>query len=161
MLPHTGWQSVDIRIIPVRMQALGIGILAGACVTKLPQILNVYTSKSGEGLPLMSSELENYVYMIHVSYGIITGLPFTAFGEAAVTWLQNLALLALLYQFKRASPFRPMITVLVIAAVVSPVYMGLISPQLIHKLYDANSTIYMASRLPQLIAAFQQVCLML
>lgn len=143
------------------MQALGLGILVGACITKLPQIIGVYKSKSGEGLPLLSSELENYVYLIHVSYGVIMGLQITSFGEAAVTWLQNIVLLMMLYRFKQASPLRPMLTVAVVAMVMGPVSQNMIDQSMIAKLYDLNSTVYMASKLPQIIAAFQQVCIVL
>eukprot|EP00892_Ulva_mutabilis_P010252 jgi/Ulvmu1/759/UM010_0133.1 len=137
-------------------KALGLGILAGACITKLPQIIGVYKSKSGEGLPLLSSELENYVYLIHISYGMIMGLPVTAFGEAAVTWAQNIVLLMLLYRFKNASMLRPMMALLVVAMVAGPVSQSMIDQATIAKLYDLNSTVYMASKLPQIIAAFQQ-----
>jgi len=132
----------------------------GACITKLPQIIGVYKSKSGEGLPLLSSELENYVYLIHVSYGIIMGLPITSYGEAAVTWIQNFVLLMMLYRFKQASSVRPMLAILVVAIVGVPVFQNMIDQPLIAKLYDLNSTVYMASKLPQIIAAFQQVCML-
>jgi uncharacterized protein with PQ loop repeat len=136
---------------------LGIVIVIGACVVKLPQIINVWKSKSGEGMPIVSSELENYVYLIHVSYGIINQLPAMAYGEAALSWIQNLVLLSLLYRFQKRSSLRASSVLLVIAAVVTPVYMGLISNALIAKLYDMNSTIYLASKLPVIISSFQQV----
>lgn len=139
------------------LQALGLGILLGACITKLPQIISVYKAKSGEGLPLLSSELENYVYLIHVSYGIILGLPVTAFGEAAVTWVQNFVLLMMLYRFKNASAVRPIVAILVVAMVCVPVSQNMIDKPMISKLYDLNSTVYMASKMPQILSAFRQV----
>lgn len=105
----------------------------------------------------MSSELENYVYLIHVSYGIVMGLPITAFGEAAVAWIQNFVLLMLLYRFKNTSILRPMVAITVVAMVAAPVYNSMIDQPTIAKLYDLNSTVYMASKLPQIISAFRQV----
>lgn len=140
------------------LQVLGILIVLGACIVKLPQIINVWRSKSGEGLPIVSSELENYVYLVHVCYGFINGLPATSYGEAAASWIQNLILLFLLYRFQKCSPLRAASAILVVAAVVTPVYMGLISRPMIAKLYDMNSTIYLASKLPLIVSAFQQVC---
>jgi mannose-P-dolichol utilization defect 1 len=139
------------------VQMLGIAILAGACIVKLPQIIAVWKSKSGEGLPLVSGELENYVYAIHMAYGVVNGLPITAYGEAAASWVQNFLLLLLLYKFKGASPLRPVVALLVVAAVLAPVVQGHVTPQVIAAMYDANSTIYLLSKLPQIIQAFQEV----
>lgn len=50
---------------------LGIGILAGACITKLPQILSVWNARSAAGLSVFAVELENWCYLIHTSYGYI------------------------------------------------------------------------------------------
>lgn len=136
---------------------MGIAILAGACIVKLPQIFNVWRAKSGEGLPMVSSEIENYVYCIHISYGFVNGLPITAYGEAAASWVQNFLLLLLLYKFKKSTPLRPLLAILVVAAVLTLVYMGFVSKSLMAKLYDANSTIYLVSKLPQVIAAFKEV----
>lgn len=133
-------------------------IVLGACIVKIPQIMNVWRSKSGEGLPIVSSELENYVYLIHVSYGIINGLPVMAYGEAAASWVQNLILLFLLYRYQKHTSVRAGSAILVVLAVLTPVYMGLISRPMIATLYDMNSTIYLASKLPLIVTAFHQVC---
>lgn len=132
--------------------------MAGACIVKLPQIVNVWKSKSGEGLPVVSSELENYVYLIHVCYGVINGLPAMAYGEAAASWIQNFVLLFMLYRFQKHSPLRAATALLVVAGVATPAYMGLISKPMIAKLYDMNATIFLASKLPMIVSAFQKVC---
>ena len=80
---------------------LGVGVLAGACVTKLPQVLAVLRARSVAGLSTLSLELELYVGLIHVCYGIFFKLPITAYGEAGVIWLQNLGLLLLVYSFTK------------------------------------------------------------
>lgn len=139
------------------LQVLGILIVLGSCIVKLPQIYNVWKSKSGEGLPVVSSELENYVYLIHVCYGVVNGLPPTAYGEAVASWIQNLILLFMLYRFQKYSMLRASSAILVVAAVVSPVYMGLISRPIMANLYDMNSSIYLVSKLPMILSAFREV----
>jgi membrane-bound metal-dependent hydrolase YbcI (DUF457 family) len=84
-------------------------------------------------------------------------LPITAYGEAAVSWLQNGILLVLLYYFKKASLIRPMLAITVVVLVATPVLLDLITPAMMAKLYDANSTIFLAARLPQIITAFREV----
>lgn len=85
------------------LQALGYAIIAGAAIVKVPQILTVLRSKSAEGLTFMSFELENIAFSIHMAYGFLMGLPFSAFGEAVLILAQNTFLLALIYYYAKAS----------------------------------------------------------
>jgi len=64
-------------------QMLGIAILAGACITKLPQIAAVVNARSADGLSLVSIELENFVYLVHASYGYL--LVRNSWGSCDVT----------------------------------------------------------------------------
>jgi PQ loop repeat len=139
------------------LQALGVGILLGACVTKVPQVLAVVRSHSVEGLSTLSLELELYCGLIHVCYGMFHKLAITAYGEAGVIWLQNIVLLVILYYIRRVSPARPALVVTVVALVVTPVALDQVSTQTMARLYDMNSTIYMLSKLPQISMAFRQV----
>jgi uncharacterized protein with PQ loop repeat len=139
------------------MQMLGVGILTGACVTKLPQVLNVVQSRSVEGLSVLSIELELYVGLIHVCYGVFNKLAITAYGEAALMWIQNLVLLAIVYLLRRVSPARPALVLTVITLVVIPVALDQVDKEMMEHLYDMNSTIYLCSKLPQILMAFRQV----
>ena len=87
-------------------QALGYGIVAGASLLKVPQILSVLNSGSAAGLNLASFELENIGYSIHTAYGFVLGLPFSAFGEAVIILLQNTILLSIIYYYARAPLWR-------------------------------------------------------
>ena len=50
----------------------------------MPQLLNVVRAKSAEGLSPLSLELEAVSLAIATTYGFITQLPITAFGEVVV-----------------------------------------------------------------------------
>ena len=134
-----------------------MGILAGSCVTKVPQVAAVIRSRSVEGLSTLSVELELYCGLIHVCYGIFHNLAITAYGEAAVMWVQNLVLVSILYWLRGVSPARPALVVTVIALVVTPVALDQVNAATMATLYDMNSTLYMISKLPQIMMAFGQV----
>lgn len=85
---------------------MGYGIVAGASLLKLPQILGVLSSGSAAGLNLASFELENIGYSIHTAYGFLLGLPFSAYGEAVIILLQNTLLLSIIYYYARAPLWR-------------------------------------------------------
>ena len=96
-------------------QALGYGIVAGASLLKLPQILGVLNSRSAAGLNLASFELENIGYSIHTAYGFILGLPFSAFGEAVIILLQNTLLLSIIYYYAKAPLWRAFLMIVLTA----------------------------------------------
>ena len=48
--------------------------------------------------------------LVHTSYGYLMGLPFSAFGEAAILFIQNLLLVALIYKYSSAAASRVMLT---------------------------------------------------
>ena len=139
------------------MQALGVAILGGACVTKVPQVMSVLRARSTAGISSLSLELELYCGLIHVCYGIYNKLAITAYGEAAVIWLQNLVLLGILYVWRRESFLRPAALVTVAALVLTPVALDQVDAQLMSRAYDLNSTIYLVSKIPQIALAFRQV----
>ena len=63
---------------------LGLGIVAGSTMVKLPQVLTVVRAKSAEGLSPLSFELETLGLAIAASYGILHNLAFSAYGESVV-----------------------------------------------------------------------------
>lgn len=94
---------------------MGYGIVAGASLLKLPQILGVLRSGSAAGLNLASFELENIGYSIHTAYGFILGLPFSAYGEAVIILLQNTLLLSIIYHYARAPLWRGVLMIILTA----------------------------------------------
>lgn len=91
----------------MRLQGLGLGIVFGASLVKLPQILAVWRSRSAEGLSSISYELEEVGLAVMSANGFIMGLPFSAFGEAIFLLLQNTLLLGQIYTFSKAPTSRP------------------------------------------------------
>lgn len=134
---------------------LGFAILAGACITKLPQILNVVRSKSAEGLSALSFELEALVLIIHTSYGALSGLPFSSYGEAGILCCQSLLLLCLVYYYSAASRFRATAVLGLLSALVAAVILGQVSMQHVQLAFDFNNVLNMGARLPQIYKNFR------
>jgi mannose-P-dolichol utilization defect 1 len=66
------------------IQGLGLGIVAGSCLVKLPQILKLVSSQSAQGLNPVSFEIETFCATVAATYGFVNQLSFNAFGEAVV-----------------------------------------------------------------------------
>ena len=151
-------------------------------------------SRSAEGLNFSSFELENIAFSIHTAYGIVLGLPFSAFGEAVIILLQNTFLLACIYYYARAPIWRAILMIILTAVggawvasglsltVLLPhslpqspsmllatclacvvqcsnyfhaLHAGNATPKMVMSAYELNNFIFMAARIPQIIANYK------
>ncbi|KAL3159542.1 hypothetical protein ABBQ38_009958 [Trebouxia sp. C0009 RCD-2024] len=131
-------------------KALGYGIVAGASLLKLPQILGVLRSGSAAGLNLASFELENIGYSIHTAYGFILGLPFSAYGEAVIILLQNTLLLSIIYHYARAPLWRGVLMIILTAYGGYFVLSGSATEKMVMSAYELNNFIFILARVPQI-----------
>ncbi|KAM6909107.1 mannose-P-dolichol utilization defect 1b [Xenentodon cancila] len=76
----------------VLSKVLGIGIILGSVMVKLPQILKLMAAKSAEGLSFKSVLLELLAITGTMVYSIANRFPFSAWGEALFLMLQTLAI---------------------------------------------------------------------
>ncbi|KAL7876031.1 hypothetical protein AOLI_G00109940 [Acnodon oligacanthus] len=73
-------------------KCLGIGIILGSVLVKLPQILKLIGAKSAEGLSFNSVLLELFAITGTMAYSIANSFPFSAWGEALFLMLQTVAI---------------------------------------------------------------------
>lgn len=79
-------------------KGLGIGIIAGSVLVKVPQISKILSNKSAQGINLFSVCLDLFAITIHMSYSFVSGFPFSAWGDTSFLALQT-ALIAFLVLF--------------------------------------------------------------
>ena len=65
-------------------KVLGLGIVAGSTMVKLPQVFAVVRAKSADGLSPLSFELETLGLAIAATYGFLHNLAYSAYGESVV-----------------------------------------------------------------------------
>jgi mannose-P-dolichol utilization defect protein 1 len=140
---------------PKKQQSLSYGILAGACLTKLPQILSITGARSARGLSAAAFELESAGLAIHAAYGALHGLPFTAYGEALILLAQNLVILALVYHYGRMGAARGVAVAGALASAAALLFAGVVGRSTMAAIYSANSLVTLASRLPQIYANYK------
>lgn len=79
---------------------IGLAIIAGACLNKLPVLLSVRSNQSVAGFATSAIYGEVIMYSNSVNYGVLRGNPFTAFGENAVVLFQTLILVTMVWRYK-------------------------------------------------------------
>jgi len=85
-------------------RAVGYLIMAGAVGLKLPQILNIVSTGSVEGLSPLAFYAEVPLTTTTIAYNYLRGYPFSSYGETVFICLQNLILVALLWAHTKPRP---------------------------------------------------------
>ncbi|KAK2078449.1 hypothetical protein QBZ16_003289 [Prototheca wickerhamii] len=135
-------------------KALGYAILVGSTIVKVPQLLAVIRARSAAGLSPLSVELETLGYSICTAYGLVLGLPISAYGEVMGILVQNVVLLGLIYKFQRHSALRPTITAAYLGLWATALASGAISRSSVAHAFDFASLLFMVSRVPQILQSF-------
>ena len=99
-------------------KGLGIGIIAGSILVKVPQILKILNSKSAEGINIYGVYLELFAITANFAYSYVMGFPFSAWGEGTFLAIQTAIIAALVLHYGKASAK---------AAVFLATYVGIVS----------------------------------
>ncbi|KDR82290.1 hypothetical protein GALMADRAFT_240785 [Galerina marginata CBS 339.88] len=77
-------------------KGLGIGIVVGGSIMKVPQILLITNARSARGLSLEAYILETLSYAITLAYSFRHQFPFSTYGENLFLTLQNILITLLI-----------------------------------------------------------------
>ncbi|KAM9748002.1 mannose-P-dolichol utilization defect 1 protein isoform 3-T3 [Dama dama] len=81
-------------------KGLGLGIVAGSLLVKLPQVFKILGAKSAEGLSLQSVMLELVALTGTMVYSITNNFPFSSWGEALFLMLQTITIAFLVLHYR-------------------------------------------------------------
>lgn len=84
-------------------KALGVAIILGSCLNKIPIMINMVRAQSASGISRNSLYGEMIVYANCTFYGILWNHPFTAFGENVSLLLQNAVLVVIAWRYTNAA----------------------------------------------------------
>ncbi|GAA5825922.1 hypothetical protein JCM11251_000054 [Rhodosporidiobolus azoricus] len=138
-------------------KGLGIAMVAGGAILKLPQIITVVRSSSARGLSLSSYVLDTVATAITVAYNIRNAFPFSTYGEMLFLLVQNAILIVLITGY---SPRPTIPRLLPILALLGSLGYALSSTPLISDsnlalLQTATIPISLSSKLPQILSNFR------
>lgn len=81
------------------VKGLGFGIIAGSTLVKVPQLVNIVTAGSAEGLSASSQYQELVSNVLGSVWHIWNGSPFSAFGECITVSLGTLAVVLAMWRY--------------------------------------------------------------
>ncbi|XP_062072486.1 mannose-P-dolichol utilization defect 1 protein isoform X2 [Lepus europaeus] len=95
------WDLLHVPCLKIVLsKGLGLGIVAGSLLVKLPQVLKLLGAKSAEGLSLQSVVLDLVALTGTVVYSITNSFPFSSWGEALFLMLQTLTICFLVLHYR-------------------------------------------------------------
>ncbi|KAF9365802.1 hypothetical protein BGX34_008262 [Mortierella sp. NVP85] len=80
-------------------KGLGIGIVAGGAIVKIPQIIKIVQARSAQGVSFSSYFLETLASVIALAYNVRQGHPISTYGETFFVTIQNLIIIALMLHY--------------------------------------------------------------
>lgn len=80
-------------------KGLGLAIIAGSLLVKVPQVLKILNNKSGEGINLISVMLDLTAITFHMAYSYVNGFPFSSWGDNTFLAFQTAAIAALVLYY--------------------------------------------------------------
>ncbi|KAF9167667.1 hypothetical protein DFQ26_003631 [Actinomortierella ambigua] len=88
-------------------KGLGMGIVLGGAIVKVPQIIKIVAAHSAEGVSFTSYMLETLASVISLAYNVRQNNPLSTYGETFFVTIQNLIILGLmmLYSKRQLSGF--------------------------------------------------------
>ncbi|KAJ3417591.1 hypothetical protein HDV05_000048 [Chytridiales sp. JEL 0842] len=104
--PHCTYSLLSFHLtdIPcIRLlisKTLGIGLVAGGAIIKLPQLYKIVKKKSALGVSFESYVLETGAYIAGLAYNVRRGNPFNTYGEHAFMAVANVLVIALMFHYK-------------------------------------------------------------
>ncbi|TPX71791.1 hypothetical protein SpCBS45565_g00956 [Spizellomyces sp. 'palustris'] len=129
---------------------LGIGIILGGTILKVPQILKIVASGSTAGISFASYLLETAAYTISLAYNARSGNPFSTYGEMGFITVQNVVILFLILAYGKN--ILGLVSFLVVFAATSIALFdpSMVSVDLLTTLQWSTVLIGVASKLPQI-----------
>ncbi|XP_006863445.1 PREDICTED: mannose-P-dolichol utilization defect 1 protein [Chrysochloris asiatica] len=94
------WDLLHIPCLKILLsKGLGLGIVSGSLLVKLPQVFKILGAKSAEGLSLQSVLLELVALTGTMVYSITNNFPFSSWGEALFLMFQTITICFLVLHY--------------------------------------------------------------
>ncbi|CAG8708627.1 11060_t:CDS:1 [Acaulospora morrowiae] len=136
-------------------KGLGIGIVLGGALVKLPQIIKITSARSSRGLSFEGFVLETAAMGISFAYNLRQGNPFSTFGESAFLTVQNIIILLLILYYANRTKDLITTTAVVVISAYTLTQAWLISDANLAYLQTLTIPISLLSKIPQILTNYR------
>ncbi|KAJ1947515.1 hypothetical protein FBU59_001864 [Linderina macrospora] len=136
-------------------KGLGLGIVIGGCIVKLPQLAKILKSRSVAGISLTAYLLETISNIITIAYNFRNNYPFTTYGEAMFIGVQNYIITLLILMFTGRATLGMAAGALMLVFTYALFDRSFVGPELLSTLYSLTIPLVVSSRIPQIYTIYQ------
>ncbi|KAG5675151.1 hypothetical protein PVAND_005077 [Polypedilum vanderplanki] len=136
-------------------KGLGIGIIAGSVLVKVPQIVKILNAKSTDGISIMSVLLDLMAITFHISYSFVKGFPFSAWGDGTFVGIQTAIIAALVYYYGHKSLTRSILFTLVYSIITYILMSGITPIEYLWTAQGFNVPILLIGKLSQAVTNYK------
>ncbi|CRK93938.1 CLUMA_CG007465, isoform A [Clunio marinus] len=136
-------------------KGLGLGIIAGSMLVKVPQIMKILNNKSTEGLSLVSVFLDLMAITFHMSYSFVSGFPFSAWGDGTFLAFQTATIAALIFFYGHRSPVRSFLFTALYGVLVYILMGGMTPLEFLWSAQGFNVPILLVGKLSQAVTNYR------
>ncbi|XP_033122184.1 mannose-P-dolichol utilization defect 1 protein-like [Anneissia japonica] len=135
-------------------KGLGVGIIAGSAMVKIPQMVKILRAGSGEGISVPGALLEMYAISSTWAYAVARQFPFTAWGEAFFLAIQTSGIIILCLVYAKKSSLAGIYLVAYIG-VMYVLLSGQIPVNVLATLQACNMPVMLVSRMIQILQNYR------
>lgn len=135
-------------------KGLGLGIIAGSLMVKVPQILKILNNKSGEGISVVSVTLDLCAITIAVAYSFVSQFPFSAWGDGAFLGIQTV-IIGFLVLYYAGAAFKGIVYVIAYLGLCTVLMSGMTPLNILWSLQALNIPILLTGKLTQAYANYK------
>jgi len=135
-------------------KGLGLGIVVGGSIMKVPQFLLIVSARSARGLSLLSYSLETLSYAITLAYSARHNFPFSTYGENFFLTIQNIIITLLIVYYAPRSNATSLVLAVVLTAVAGFVLYQ-VPLQFLALLQVSTLPLTFLSKLPQIMSNYR------
>ncbi|KAG0729988.1 Mannose-P-dolichol utilization defect 1 [Chionoecetes opilio] len=135
-------------------KGLGLGVVGGSILVKVPQIMKIVRAKSGEGISIAGTTLEVTAITFNVGYSFVNRYPFSSYGDGVFLLVQTTitAMLVLLYG---GAPKKAALYVLSVFTVAAVLCSGQVPIKFMWMLQALNIPVVFAGKMVQAVTNFK------
>eukprot|EP01083_Nonionella_stella_P020431 56652_1 len=137
---------------------LSVGIILGAMLYKVPQIIKITSSQSAEGISVLALSIQTLSCVITTSYSYRSLFPFSTYGELPIVFIQNIIILVLIYYYQQTDTKKFTAMQIVFCVVLQTVCLNenVISFSILELLYSLQFLTIVGSVLPQIYQIYME-----
>lgn len=148
--------SVPPSLLNILSTIVGICVLIGSMLYKIPQVFRVVRRRSAAGISVLMYSLETVGTTFSALYFARRAFPFSTYGETVFIMIQNIVLLALIVYFQRLPRVPATVVAIAYFVTVFALLMPMVPLSVLVALQLCSIPILNLARVPQIILNYRR-----